>query len=158
MSEQQTLWNIPSAIGSLEEDSGVTRSGRPDGPTTGKCGREAAPAPALAQRAKGKGLQTLVTSGLNGHGSSASAALQQSLESRLLPRLDTAGSTLFQQTWRRKATPLRRRYWEHTASARRTSGSGFTLQDSCQPSVLSFQLAAITTPSKVRKFPISRPC
>ena len=126
MSEQQSLWDIPSAIGSLEEDSGVTRSGRPDGPTTGKCGREAAPAPALAQRAKGKGLQTLVTSGLNGHGSSASAALQASLESRLLPRLDTAGSTLFQQTWRRKATPLRRRYWEHTASARRTSGSGFT--------------------------------
>ena len=126
MSEQQTLWNIPSATSLPGEDSGVTRSGRPDGPTTGKCGREAAPAPALAQRAKGKGLQTLATSGLNGHGSSASAALQQSLESRLLPRLDMAGSTLFQQTWRRKATPLRRRYWVHTASARRTSGSGFT--------------------------------
>ena len=59
-------------------------------------------------------------------GSSASAALEQSLVSRLLPRLDTAGSTLFQQTWKRKGTPLRRRYWEHTASARRTSGSGCT--------------------------------
>jgi hypothetical protein len=65
----------------------------------------------------------LVTSGLSGIPSSASAALQSSLESRLLPQLDTAGSTLFAETWKRKATPLRRRYWEHTASAPRTSGS-----------------------------------
>lgn len=69
---------------------------------------------------------TLVTSGRHGSPSSASAALQSSLESRLLPRLDTAGSTLFVETWKRKATPLRRRYWEHTASARRTSGSACT--------------------------------
>ena len=80
MSKQQTLWDIPNATSLPEEDSGVTRSGRPDGATTAKCGREAVPAPALAQRAKGKGLQTLVTSGLNGHGSSASAAMFEGMD------------------------------------------------------------------------------
>jgi len=69
---------------------------------------------------------TLVTSGLIGRDSSASAALQQSLESRLMTRLDTAGSTLFKLTWKRKTTPLGRRYLERQALARRTSGNGFT--------------------------------
>jgi DNA (cytosine-5)-methyltransferase 1 len=48
------------------------------------------------------------------------------LVSRLQRRLDMAGSTLFAETWKRRSTPLRRRYWEHTASGRRTSGSDCT--------------------------------
>ncbi len=40
--------------------------------------------------------------------------------------LDSAGSTLFVETWKRRVTPLRRRYWEHTARAPLTSGSGCT--------------------------------
>src|SRR5271163_726838 len=56
------------------------------------------PAPALAPvsapQEKAKGLETLVTSGLIGSDSSASAGLQACLESRLMQRLDTAGSTL----------------------------------------------------------------
>ncbi len=116
----------PNVTSSPAADSGPSRSGRPGGPTTTKSGPEAVPVLPLAQRAKGKGLQTLVTSGRNGYGSSASADLEQSLASRLQRRLDTAGSILFQETWKRKTTPLRRRYWEHTASGRRTSGSGFT--------------------------------
>ena len=126
MSRQPMLWDIPSATGSPASASGATPSGLPDGTTTVQSG----PAPAhvlpLAQRAKGKGLQMLVTSGLSGIASSASAALQSSLESKLLPRLDTAGSTLFVETWKRRSTPLRRRYWEHTASARPIDDSGFT--------------------------------
>jgi len=43
-----------------------------------------------------------------------------------MTRLDTGGSTLFKQTWRRRRTPLGRSYLEHTASVRRTSGSGCT--------------------------------
>ena len=69
---------------------------------------------------------TLVTSGLYGIPSSASAGLQSSLENNLQRQLDSAGSTLFVETWKRRATPLRRRYWEHTASARRTSGGDCT--------------------------------
>jgi hypothetical protein len=68
----------------------------------------------------------LVTSGLLGHDSSASAALQRSLENRLMTRLDTAGSTLFKLTWRGRTTPLGRRYLERAASVRRTSGKGCT--------------------------------
>lgn len=126
MLDQPSLWDTPSAISSQVADSGRSHSGSPDGPTNGPCGPEAAHAPALARQAKARGLMTLVTSGRLGHDSSASAALQQSLESRLVARLDTAGSTLFKLTWRHKTTPLGRSYLERAASARRTSGSDCT--------------------------------
>ena len=120
------LPDTPSATSSPAGDSGVLRSGMQDGPMIDLSGLEVALAPVSAQRAKAQGLQTLVTSGLIGSDSSASASLQQSLESRLRQRLDMAGSTLFKQTWKRRRTPLGRSYLEHTASGRRTSGSGFT--------------------------------
>ena len=69
---------------------------------------------------------TLAISGRIGRDSLASAALQRSLESRLMTRLDTAGSTLFKLTWKRRRTPLGRSYLERAVSAARTSGSGFT--------------------------------
>ena len=125
-SSQQTLWDTASATSSPAEASGRSPSDGQDGTTAASAGREAAPAPASAQQAKAKGLATLVTSGLIGYGSSASAALQQCLENRLMQRLDTAGSTLFSLTWKRKATPLGRRYLERAASGRRTAGKGFT--------------------------------
>ena len=40
--------------------------------------------------------------------------------------LDTAGSTLFKLTWRRRRTPLGRSYLERAVSVGQTSGSGFT--------------------------------
>ncbi len=43
-----------------------------------------------------------------------------------MPRLDTAGSTLFKLTWKQKRTPLGRWYLERAASALRTSGSDST--------------------------------
>ncbi len=126
MSMQTTLWDTPNVIFSEVVDSGALLSDGPDGPMIDPSGPEAVRARASALLVKEQGLQTLVTSGRNGFGSSASVALEQFLASRLRQRLDTAGSTLFAQTWKRRDTPLRRRYWEHTASARRTSGSGFT--------------------------------
>jgi hypothetical protein len=63
--------------------------------------------------------------GLRGHLSSPSAALEQSLVSKLKRRLDGAGSTLFSLTWKRKATPAGRPYYQLAASARRTSETGF---------------------------------
>jgi hypothetical protein len=132
MNDQLQMFNPETSLdtlkrtGSLEEDFGVLPSAKPAGPMSARSGREAAPAPALARRAKERGLTILATSGLLGRDSSASADLQQSLESRLLPRLDTAGSTLFRLTWRQRTTPLGRRYLERAASALRTSGSGFT--------------------------------
>jgi hypothetical protein len=42
-----------------------------------------------------------------------------------MQQLDTAGSTLYKLTWKRKATPLGRRYLERAASVLHTGGSGF---------------------------------
>lgn len=50
--------------------------------------------------------------------SSASAALQQSLESKLLARLPMGGLTMFIKGWKRKATPLGRQYCQLAVSAR----------------------------------------
>lgn len=126
MFREATLLDSPNATSSPASVLGPTLSGKPDGKTHGQSGPEAAPAPVSALQAKGEGLQTLVTSGLNGYASSESAALESSLVSRLMERLDTDGSTLFQEIWKRKATPLRRRYWAHTARGLRTSGSDCT--------------------------------
>lgn len=72
------------------------------------------------------GLQISGISGRPGSTSSESAALSASLASRLQAQLGTDGSTLYAQTWKQKATPSGALYWEHTASARRTSDSGCT--------------------------------
>jgi hypothetical protein len=117
---------LPSATSSPDSESGAMLSDSPDGPMTDLFGREVAPVPASLRREKAKGLMTLAISGHIGHPSSASAALQQSLESRLMTQLDTAGSTLFTLTWKRRRTPLGRPYLERAASVRRTSGSGCT--------------------------------
>jgi hypothetical protein len=105
---------------------GAMRSDSPAGKTIEKSGREAVPAQASRRQAKAKGLMMLVTSGLIGYDSSESASLQLCLENRLMTRLDTAGSTLFKLTWKRRRTPLGRSYLERAASVRRTSGKGFT--------------------------------
>src|SRR5258708_1142639 len=124
---QATLWDTRSATSSPVEDSGLSPCDGPDGPTTGRSGPEAAPAPLSQQQAKAAGLVTLVNFGRIGIGSSTSRDLQSSLVNSLMTRLDSAGSTLFKQTWKRRRTPLGRWYLEHTASAQGTFGSGFTL-------------------------------
>ena len=121
---EKTFVDTPNAISSLAEVSGASPCAVPDGRTTDQCGQEVAPAHLSQPQEKEQGLATLVTSGRIGCGSSASAVLQSCLESRLVQRLDTAGSTLFKMTSRRKLTPLGRPYLERAASVRRTSGNG----------------------------------
>lgn len=69
---------------------------------------------------------TLVISGLHGSGSSASADLQLSLESRLRAGLDGHGSILYSLTWKVKATPAQRRICRLAASARRIGDSAYS--------------------------------
>jgi hypothetical protein len=63
------------------------------------------------------------TYGLRSTTSSASAALEQLLASRLQDRLASRGGTMWQQTWKVQTTPLRRRISAHTQSGLRTSDS-----------------------------------
>ncbi len=123
---QTILEDLHNATSLPALESGVTRSDLQAGPMLDLFGQAVAPVQVSQQRAKAKGLKTLATSGLVGLASSASQDLQRSLENRLIRRLDSAGSTLFKQTWKRRATPLGRRYLEHTASALRTGDSAFT--------------------------------
>ncbi|AIT21263.1 putative methyl transferase protein [Burkholderia thailandensis E254] len=66
------------------------------------------------------------TCGLRGTGSSASADLQSSLESRLRARLSSLGSTLYTLTWKRWTTPSGVSRFRLRASAPRTSETGCT--------------------------------
>src|SRR5689334_2170066 len=119
-SKRQTSRGSCNAISSPGLESGATPCDSQDSPMTDLFGVALVPAPVSPSRAKERGLKTLATSGRLGLASSASAALQSSLANKLMERLDTAGSTLFTLTWKRKATPLGRRYLERAVSVRRT--------------------------------------
>lgn len=123
MSIPVTSEDTDPATSSPESADGLTPSTWPDGPETDLFGQALVPAsPSAPQESKAAALTSGI-SGLNGFGSSPSVALTQSLANRLRERLGSDGSTEYSQTWKRLVTPAGRRYWAHTASARRTSDS-----------------------------------
>ena len=99
---------------------GATPCALPDGPTTDLFGRAVAHASPSAPQAPKKAPLMIDTSGLSGSISSASAALELSLVSKLKQRLTTDGSILFNLIWKVKATPAGRQVYRLRASARRT--------------------------------------
>lgn len=113
----------PSAISSPASASGATRSEPQAGPTIDLFGPVPVLANLSARQAKELGLLTSGTSGRPGTTSSASAALQSSLESRLRARTQILGSTLYRMTWKPWATPLGRSRSRLRASVPRTSGT-----------------------------------
>src|SRR5262245_25067383 len=131
MSDQSSMFDlttcgpIVSATSSPASADGATPCGLPAGPMTDLFGQGVAPASRSALPERARRPMTSVTCGLAGFLSSASAALQSYLESRLKRQLDGVGSTLFSLTWRRKATPAGRPYYQLAASARRTSDSDY---------------------------------
>lgn len=119
-----TCADTGSAIFSPGSGAGVSRSDSPEFPTTTLSGpvvRPASPSPSPESSAAPT---TTDTFGRPSSISSASAALQSSLASRLRARLPTAGTTLYAMTWKEKATPAGRLLPRLAASGRRTSGSG----------------------------------
>lgn len=92
-----------NAISSLALADGSKPSPSPAGLGTGLCGPEAAHASHSPLLAIVAGSPTIATFGRNGFGSSASVALQSSLESKLRVRLN--GSALCEVTWKPWATP-----------------------------------------------------
>ena len=103
--------------------SGPTPCDPQAGSTTVLFGQDPARASLSARQVQEAGLMTSGTSGRTGTISSASAALQSSLASRLQARTASAGSTLYTLTWKQRATPSGRQICALRASARRTSAS-----------------------------------
>lgn len=122
---QQSLLGTPSVTSLPGSEDGVTLCDSPNGPTTNPSGPDRAHANLSARQAKEKGLLTSATYGPRSGGSSASAALQSSLENRLRVKLAVNGSPEYVLTWK---------HWDMSsglpicalrASARRTSDNGF---------------------------------
>jgi hypothetical protein len=113
-----------NAISSPELASGPTPLDALGGLTIDQFGQALAPANLSARQVKAAGL---MTSGICGHTStisSSSAALQQSLVSKLQAATASIGSTLYKLTWKQRATPSGRLIYALRASARRTSDNG----------------------------------
>lgn len=100
---------------------GLSRSGSPAGRKTEKSGLARAPANRSRRPAMGGDCSTNDTSGPPSSGSSASAVLQSSLESRLRARTQSLGSTLYSLTWKPWRTPGQRSLSRLRASVPRTS-------------------------------------
>ncbi len=123
--EPTTSEATPRPISSPASADGQSPSVSPAGLTTDLFGQALAPASHSLPQARARRPMTSATCGLRGFLSSPSAALQSSLESRLRRRLDGVGSTLFSLTWKAKATPAGRPYFQLAASGHRTSDNAF---------------------------------
>ncbi len=117
MSDQMTFEDLHSATGSPELEDGATLSGSLEYQTMNLFGLDLVPVSPSARPANRKPKPTRAISGLYGFPSSASVALQESLESRLLARLPLDGWTKPLMTWKRKHTPSRRQYCQLAVSA-----------------------------------------
>jgi len=118
-----TYKDIPSATFSPGSGDGVTPSNSPGGQQTDLFGPAAHPANLSATQENNLEPTMNDTSGPPSSISSASAALQSSLENRLRARLVPDGGTLYRQTWRQKTTPQGWSYYQLVASARPISDS-----------------------------------
>lgn len=123
MLQQMTLPGFASTIFLPGSAFGVMPCASQDGRTTGRSGPDRARANRSVRLAKELGLSMSGTSGRSFPVSSASAALQQSLESRLRAKTASPGSTLYRLIWKVRVTPAGRLIPALRASVRRTSGS-----------------------------------
>lgn len=115
-----------SATSSPAWESGPTRSGVPAGQMIDLFGPVPVRANLSPRQAQALGFLTSGTSGRTSIGSSRSAALQASLESRLRAKTQNLGSTLYKLTWKPWATPSGPSRSRLRASVLRTSETGCT--------------------------------
>lgn len=127
MLHPMTSRDIHSVISSLVSVDGAMPCVSRDGPTKDLFGQEAAPASRIARRGRVKVNLTKGICGLLGMGSSASAALQKSLESKLAERLPMDGLMKSSMIWKVKITPLRQRYCQLVLSKRLMKENAFSL-------------------------------
>lgn len=115
-----------NAIFSLASEAGLSRFDKPVGPTIVLSGPDPAHASLSPRQARAAGLMTSGTCGHRSIGSSRSADLQSSLESRLRARTRNLGSTLYKLIWKRWTTPLGPSRFRLQASARPRSETAYT--------------------------------
>ena len=116
MCEKTTLRGTTNATSLPESADGASRYDSQDGQQTDLFGQAPVPASPSVRRVRKRSKTIPVICGRYGSGSSASAALQSSLENRLRARLPAAGSMNQAMTWKRKATPSGRRYCQLVVS------------------------------------------
>jgi hypothetical protein len=119
-----TLEAMGSAISSPASEDGPTPCDSQESPTTDLFGQALAHASHSPQPASSVAATMSATYGLRSSASSASAALEQSLASRLQEELATPGGITWRRTWKERVTPLRRRISAHIQSGLLTSDSG----------------------------------
>ena len=123
---QMTLPGLHRPISSLVSAYGRLHSAAPDGRMTGRSGQAHAPASPSAPQESARVSMMNATCGLSFTGSSASAALTQSLVNKLRAKTALLGSTLYALTWKERVTPLGRSIPALRASVRRTSDKDCT--------------------------------
>jgi len=121
-----TCRTSPSATSSPASAFGPWHFAAPAGQMTDLFGLVPAPANLSARQAKELGLLTSGTYGRHSTTSSASAALQSSLESRLRVKTSSLGSTLYKTTWKAWDTGSGRSRSRLRASVLRISATGST--------------------------------
>lgn len=121
-SAPETSKDLRSATFSQALAAGHTRYDWLASPTTSSCGREAALANHSAAPGKAEELTIRDIFGRPSDGSSPSAGLQSSLESRLRARLDEAGAPEYAMTSKSWAMELGPAIYARRASTPRTSG------------------------------------
>lgn len=130
MSHQMTLLGSLSATSLLASADGVEPSASPSGQIAARSGLEAplvsptASLRSLMAERKAKAIAAIC--GRTSAPSSASVALQRSMESKLATRLAGVGGTKPQWILKPKVTPAQRLYCELTPLERRTKGGGST--------------------------------
>lgn len=115
-----------SATSSPESGCGALRFAELGGMTLAEYGQALAPANPSPRQARELGLMTSGIYGPTSIGSSNSADLQSSLESRLQARLSILGSTLYKLTWKPWVTPSGLSRFRLRASVRRISETDST--------------------------------
>lgn len=120
MNSPNTL-NATSSPGSAD---GLSPSPSLAGQPLDLFGLALAPASRSATPGKAAGSKIPAISGRLGFGSSASAALQRSLENKLRAQMDLHGSTTYRLTWNRRLTQSGRRIFRLVASALHKDGQG----------------------------------
>lgn len=156
MFQQMTFEDFDSATFSPELASGVMPCAKLDGLTTEKYGQDLAHASHSVMQGREADSTISAISGQPGTGSSRSAALQKSLESRLRLLTASTGSTLYTLTWKHRATPLGLQICALRASAPRISASGSGSWPTSWPLVSSADMSSTTKPLGVMAAPTAK--